>query len=300
MESAKSTAKTEVTTEDDSLTSYLYEISVMAKYASQQGKTLSADGFSAKIDKCLQAKEKYDATHESPFPSGVTIQDAIDVHSHLSKIIKPVTFDSLDATKPGFLNINRTIKVIIISTSVSLIFLIIMLFLSENLSGSSYLFKLSKYLKIFLAAWLGAGVYCLWTARHYLIDRTYDPRYNPTYLIRLILGIALGTILGLFGDQLLKQDSEIVRLSQTVMAIIGGFASDAVASLLARVADTLKAFVVGTDKDQIDAETAKAKNREKNSAATLLLDVKSKIAGCKLPEDELKSLMTKIDEYLND
>jgi hypothetical protein len=279
---------------------YLDEISIMAKYASEQGKNLAKDGLSARIEYCLKARDRIQKESENYDINELKIQEIIEVHSLLSRIIRPVTFASLDATKPGFLNINQTMKLMIFSTSISLILLILALFVNESFSNSNYFYKLFKYLKIFLAAWLGAGVYCLWTARRYLIDRTYDPRYNPTYLMRLILGVALGTILGLFGDQFLNQDPQIEKLSQTVLAIIGGFSSDAVAAFLARLAETLRAFVVGSSKDEIKAESEKAKNKEKNIAANLLLDVKSKISTGQLSEEQKKSLVSNIDDYLND
>ena len=279
---------------------YLDEISLMVKYASEQGKNLAKDGFSARIENCLLARERILKEGKNPPNGELSIREIIEVHCQLSKIIRPVTFASLDATKPGFLNINQTMKVMIISTSISLILLIFTLFINESISNSNYFFNLIKYLKIFLSAWLGAGVYCLWTARRYLIDRTYDTRYNPTYLMRLILGIALGTILGLFGDQFLKQDPEIGRLSQTVLAIIGGFSSDAVAAFLARVAETLRAFVVGSNKDEVKAEVEMAKNKEKNNASTLLLEVKSKISESLLTAEQKKSLLSNIDDYLNE
>jgi uncharacterized integral membrane protein len=279
---------------------YLDEISIMAKYASEQGKNLAKDGFSAKIEDCLKARDKIGSEGKNEDYGELNIQVIIEVHSQLSRIIRPVTFASLDATKPGFLNINQTMKWMIISTSISLILLILALFINESFSSSNFFFKLFKYLKIILAACLGAGVYCLWTARRYLIERTYDPRYNPTYLMRLIVGVALGTILGLFGDQFLKQDPQIEKLSQTVLAIIGGFSSDAVAAFLARLAETLRAFVVGSSRDEIKTEADKAKNKEKNIAATLLLDVKSKISAGQLSEEQKKSLLGNIDDYLND
>ncbi len=286
--------------QDNEIKAYLDEISIMAKYASEQGKNLAREGFSAKIEYCLKARDRIQNESENDEINELNIQKIIEVHSHLSRIISPVTFASLDATKPGFLNINQTMKLIIYSTSISLILLIVALFINESFSTSNYFYKLFKYLNIFLAACLGAGVYCLWTARRYLIERTYDPRYNPTYLMRLILGIALGTILGLFGDQFLKEDSQIEKLSQTVLAIIGGFSSDAVAAFLARLAETLRAFVVGSSKDEIKAESDKAKNKEKNIAANLLLDVKSKISAGQLSEEQRKSLLSNIDEYMND
>jgi hypothetical protein len=286
--------------QENEIKTYLDEISVMAKYASEQGKNLAKDGFSGRIEYCLKVREKMQNEGENEGTRELNIKEIIEVHSQLSRIIRPVTFVSLDATKPGFLNINQTMKLIIVTTSISLILLILALFLNESFSNSNYFFNLFKYLKIFLAAWLGAGVYCLWTARRYLIERTYDPRYNPTYIMRLILGVALGTILGLFGDQFLKQDPQIEKLSQTVLAIIGGFSSDAVAAFLARLAETLRAFVVGSSKDEIKAEADKAKNKEKNIAANLLLDVKSKISVGQLSEENKKSILANIDDYLND
>lgn len=100
---------------------------------------------------------------------------------------------------------------------------------------------------ILSASALGAGFYTLLTVRKYLINRTFNPRYNYHYVIRFILGIISGVMLALiFSDQLHKNGE---NYSVEVIAIVGGFAADAVSIILNRLAEILKTALVGTDEN---------------------------------------------------
>jgi len=104
------------------------------------------------------------------------------------------------------------------------------------------------------SAGLGAGFYALWTGNKYIKNRTYDPRYEPVYLVRWFLGLIAGTILGLaVGPHI----DELQEYGPSILALIGGWSSDAVAQILNRLAETLVAAVRGTGGEQVKAELAR-------------------------------------------
>lgn len=281
------------------LEKYLEDIFVMTSYACEQGLDIKKNNLSGRVSHLMNYRESI--KDNSNFQNDEQIiKEAIEVHAELSSIIHPVTAISLNSTGLGFLKVNSVMRFTLTSTIISLILLLFCLFISgdDNSSIIDQQNTLMIYCKVFLAAWLGAGLYCLYTARKYLIDRTYQPRYNPTYTMRLILGVAMGTILGLFSDNFFGDDSELAKLGQIVLAIIGGFSSDAVASLFKRIADTIQSFVQGSDKDVIQKEVDKAKIDEKNKAVNLMLDVKNKMANGKLTDADLKTFTENIDSYV--
>ncbi len=283
----------------EQINNYINNIAIMASYASETGKDLEADNLAGKISGLIEIKGKQIKDSPDSLYTKELLKEAIEVHSKLSKIIAPLTATSLSSTQPGFLTYNHVLKFIIISTIFSLIFMILFLFLSDIVKIETKYRSLLIYGQVIVAAWLGSGVYCLWTARRYLIDRTFEPRYNPTYVMRLILGIALGTILGLFGENMIDGKGEILtKLGQVVLAIVGGFSSDAVARILERIADTLQALVRGSNKDEIEKESDRAKSEEKNKALNLLLELKNKVSKAAMTEAEQKEIMNSIDKYI--
>jgi hypothetical protein len=105
------------------------------------------------------------------------------------------------------------------------------------------------------AASLGAVFYVLFTALGYVKDRTFDPRYTPLYVIRFVLGILAGLILAIvLGAPLFGSNGTISSLGPAVIALLGGFSTEAVYQILQRLVDVLLATVRGDD-----SGTAKAK-----------------------------------------
>lgn len=120
-------------------------------------------------------------------------------------------------------------------------------------------------LMILAAAGLGAGFYGLYTAHSYIADQTFDPKYNSIYVVRFVLGLTSGTILGYFGTSLFHPTSsgfDPKQLGPPVLALVGGYAAEAVSQILQRIADTLVALVKGTNDD---ANAAKKKELEASS-----------------------------------
>ena len=67
-------------------------------------------------------------------------------------------------------------------------------------------------------------------------------------------------------------------IAVSALALIGGFASDAVARILFRVSETLVALVSGTDKEKVDAARQKAVAEAEKKSAQALVDVEKKNA----------------------
>lgn len=234
---------------------------------------------------------------------------SIKVHNQLSNLIYPASSASLIATQPGIFKHNKIMLVSLLFTIISLILLIGNLFFSEILSFAvkdtdyrELISELLDYTSIVFAATLGSGVYSLYTARKYLIERTFEPKYNSVYTLRFVLGIALGTILGLFGDELgitANEDANIVaKLGPVVLAIVGAFSSDAVVSILQRVAETLQVVVKGSGDSMVEFETEKARNKEKNKAMKLLLEIKNQVSSGQADSDDSGNIVNIIDKYI--
>ena len=109
---------------------------------------------------------------------------------------------------------------------------------------------------------LGSAFYGLYTAHKYLVRCTFDPKYHQVYLIRYVLGLTSGTILGFFGRDLLKGNSDISKqLGAAVLALIGGYAAEAVSQVLQRFAETLVTIVRGGNADLLQARQEEMKAR---------------------------------------
>ena len=114
------------------------------------------------------------------------------------------------------------------------------------------------------AAALGAVFYVLFTALQYVNNRTFDPRYNTVYLIRFVLGVLSGLIMAaLIGQSsFARSNAEIMSLGPAVLALLGGFSTEAVYQILQRMVDILLAAVKGDGADAAQAKAAQAGQTE--------------------------------------
>lgn len=107
---------------------------------------------------------------------------------------------------------------------------------------------------LFSAA-LGAVFYVLFTALNYVKNRTYDPQYNSIYVIRFVLGVLAGLILAIvmqndFGGVTAK------KFGPSVLALLGGFSTEAVYQILQRLVEVLLAAVRGDNSGAAKAKAA--------------------------------------------
>lgn len=125
-------------------------------------------------------------------------------------------------------------------------------------------------LNAFMGAGLGASFYVLLKTQPYLVNRSYDPKYNAAYISRFITGVIAGVILATaIGPALAKQlgSGAGATLTPGVLAILGGYAAEAVETILQRLVEALLALVRGDGSAQAQAKAA-AEQGEKS--ATLL------------------------------
>ncbi|MEL6329288.1 MAG: hypothetical protein AAFR38_06470 [Planctomycetota bacterium] len=137
-----------------------------------------------------------------------------------------------------------------------------------------------ELLSIASAATVGSAFIGLSTARKFVTSRTFDPQRDQDYISRLLLGLIAGTIVGLFGRELLSVISnggapadpangnggggggqELLGLSTTALALIGGFSADAVEDLIRRIAETFRTLVRGSDESRAARQFARERAR---------------------------------------
>lgn len=119
------------------------------------------------------------------------------------------------------------------------------------------------------AASLGSAFYGLYTAHKYVVSCTFDPKYHQVYLIRFVLGLTSGTILGFFGKDFnlgLGGDAK-KQLGACVLALVGGYAAEAVSQILQRFAETLVTVVRGSNTDVLEAKEGELKAKAKQQEA---------------------------------
>ncbi len=185
-------------------------------------------------------------------------------HAALSKIVAPATPRSLEATEPapgrlGFLRRPPLIMWMIIIALASAIGFVATSILYPP-SGKDP--SAGETLNWCFAAALGAVFYVLFTAHGYVKDRTFDPRYNAVYLIRFVLGVLSGLILAIVaGSRLLSSNTTVANLGPPVIALLGGFSTEAVYQILQRLVEILLAAVRGDNSDAAKAKAPKPLKR---------------------------------------
>ncbi|MBI5758533.1 MAG: hypothetical protein HZA46_08455 [Planctomycetales bacterium] len=117
------------------------------------------------------------------------------------------------------------------------------------------------------AAALGASFYVLFTAHRYVVRRTFNPEYSSVYMIRFGLGVVAGVILASIFDPetIMRNQTSLSSVGPGVIAILGGYAAEAVQLVLRRLVDVLLTVVQGDTRSQIEASEEK-KDAEKQAA----------------------------------
>ncbi len=194
-------------------------------------------------------------------------------HAALAKAIAPATPLSLRATEParGWMGSLRRPPLILTMIVIAILAMIGFAITSVMLASDTTNVVLEK-LNWCFAAGLGAVFYVLFTAHGYVKDRTFDPRYNPLYLIRFVLGLLSGFILAIVLQSWLHPASSntapsvtggtnslnVANLGPAVIALLGGFSTEAVYQILQRIVDMLLAAIRGDDSGNAKAQVAQA------------------------------------------
>jgi hypothetical protein len=289
----------------------LSDIDLMFAYATSIGKAISpqlAAGLAELHELGLldSGAAPREATREQRFKL------ALQVHGLLSEVVAPATPLSIRVTEPAeagrfrsFARRNWAILVLLALLLASLIGVVVTSMLPRQAepTGTSIWVQ---HLQYAAAAGLGAAFYSLFTAYRYMVRRTYDPQYNQVYVIRWVLGFAAGTILAYFGADLFKESgNELAKVGPGVLALVGGYAADAVAQILKRVADTLVTLVRGSDTEvlearekEIKANAEKERTRDRQDVVSRLTEVMGKTAEAENPEDIRKEIKGIVDSLL--
>lgn len=219
---------------------------------------------------------------------------AVGVHGQLGRLIAPATPESIRASSIG----GNGALLFAVSLGVAGITILIATALASvgalRLSDSPPNPETLKYAQNFGAAAIGSAFYALYTASAYLREGTFEPKYVETYMIRCVLGIFAGFILGSFPD-LMNNGSKAdmattARLGALTLALIGGFAAEAVAAILQRIADTLVTIVRGSGQERAEAAAEKDKVKLKADIATQLQDVMT-LADAPKMQEQIKKII---------
>lgn len=244
----------------------LDEFELMLRYALAEGLDLdeaTRDAVAA-VQQTLIAIRNLQEGAALPEPGMlIFVGQLMAAHSALSRIIAPATPLSLAATEPterlGYLgNPPLIMWMILIAIASAVGFLFTSVVYGTANTGAAG----QKWNWCFAAA-LGAVFYVLFTALNYVKDRTFDPRYNSIYVIRFVLGVLAGLILAIIlGTPLFSKNTTISSLGPAVIALIGGFSTEAVYQVLQRFVDLLLTAVRGDDSGAAKAKAADAARKE--------------------------------------
>jgi hypothetical protein len=200
---------------------------------------------------------------------------AAEVHDGLLKLVAPASPGSIEASSLRPTRNPALFFIGVFGVASFLVFIFPIIFLA--IGGQVF-----DLLQIIGAAGLGSSFYALHTASSYIKSGTFDPKYNNTYLIRLVLGLLSGLILAYFLKDLLHLNTakagggtedpgaKVALIGVSALALVGGYAAEAVAQILDRVSETLVALISGSDKDKIEAARQKAQaDAEKKTTEVL-------------------------------
>lgn len=251
------------------------EIKTMLQYAVASGKKLP--------DWILPAftpiEEKQVHDEKPPNGSGVEVLFAVKELSAINKIyttlaaaVSPATPLSIDYTTPSkkmfFVWGTKTIPVIRNMWMMSILFLAGFVFTGYYLDNIYYL-----QANLFFSAGLGAYFYSLYTANKYVVNRSFDPTYITFYYNRIIIGIIAGIILS--NLIIPPHHNGSFNINTSIIAILGGFSSDAVLKILNRLVSMLITLVEGDAKDVVETRTTELKTKFQEKEVKLKLETAS-------------------------
>lgn len=120
-----------------------------------------------------------------------------------------------------------------------------------------------QQLQLFFSGGLGACLFALYTSRTHIVKRTFDNKYISHYYTRIIIGVITGFILAnIINSAFLQSETGILKdLTPSLIALLGGFSSDAVIRILNRLVAMLTTLVEGETKDIIESREEELKGR---------------------------------------
>ena len=117
------------------------------------------------------------------------------------------------------------------------------------------------------AAGIGASFFILFKISHYIVNNKYNPKYESYYWIRFLLGLIAGLILASLIPEIPLIPEEDLSLARPALALLGGFSTVGVYSILESLMNMVKSNV----EEKIDIIHAKPQeSREKKSTTESL------------------------------
>lgn len=215
------------------------------------------------------------------------LNDISKIYSAIAAAVLPATPQSIDYTTPGkkmfFLWGTKCIPIIRNMWVMSILFLAGFIVSGFNPNDIYYV-----QFNLLFSAGLGAYFYSLYTANKYVVTRTFDPTYVTFYYNRIIIGIIAGIILA--NLIIPPQTNGSFNINTSIIALLGGFSSDAVLKILNRLVAMLVTLVKGDSSEILETHTSELKTKFLEKQTKLKLETASSLFPL------LNELKTKTDD----
>jgi hypothetical protein len=226
------------------------------------------------------------------------------IHGVLAETVAPATPASIRAIEPSTRGLWAAMKGLPLIGFMSLVAAVALVFFVALSSLGWFSDKLGDdavdQLTYLSAAAIGASFYALFTAHRYVVAGTFDPRYTMVYWSRLFLGLIAGVILANFMPQPASSVDQLFPITQTSVALLGGYSAEAVNRILRRLVDMLLTLVKGDIETTVAARELEMKARLKELAsrsrlatAASLLELSRQISA-NVPADKLQEQLQEL------
>ncbi|CAN2044678.1 conserved membrane hypothetical protein [Candidatus Magnetomoraceae bacterium gMMP-1] len=215
----------------------------MASYALSNGLDVPAE-IIQEVENFQGMVDKMKKTDTMDHQMSDSIKKLMSAHKSLSHIVAPASPKTLI-----LLDVKKVIPLIRHLMIAALVFLIFFIIFRVHLLSSInpiYIFGVTvsrmwaEEIFYLASAGLGASFSALFLANHYLVSRSFHPKYVNSYWIRFILGIISGIIL----TDLIPFDNSDYTLKKPLLALIGGFSADVVYRILSSLKNKLESLMI--------------------------------------------------------
>jgi hypothetical protein len=243
----------------------LNECGAMVRYSSAAGKRIPPTAAET-ISKMVADRASH--TQEGSQWRASDFRNLAIAHFLLSRVVSPATPQSitvLNQERPGngILKLLGPIRLVrwMMVLAVLLLATFLVLLSAEDVRplqeltaagapAATFWTKLWSALFLLCAAGLGAIFANLFRANASVEAGTYDPKEESSYAASIVMGMIAGVVLA----RVISANFEALdKLTEPLLALLGGFSAPAVYRLLSRIAETVETLVQGNQKDQIAA-----------------------------------------------
>jgi len=248
----------------------------------------------------------------------ISNENLIKIHHHLSKVVTPANpssirylyLESQIKKSLPFLGSVGLVRRMMIAAFLSLITFIALSLspdvnaetVNEGILEDSGFILLQNLLFFLSAAGLGASFSNLFQANEYIMQGSYDPKHETSYWIRFVVGIIAGLMLAVLIPFEPENGNGTILISIPLLALLGGFSSNLVYKILARLVDTVDTLIQGNKEgnakskiSEMRASLEQQKKQKEDEISSGLLNVKSFLSA-----GNNKSALNIINKLLND